>query len=231
MGVGVAESACSSRRALADLGLFSRPQGGPWRSRSTHRTGRRARPGLHSRRLDRRTFRLAAAFVAVGLPGILLAVFARLVIREPERGASDTGAVDATSYTARERSLTCSGGRLLWRNILGSSLFISRARRSIPGRRCSHASSRTAQRRSRVVDGCPGCERRSHRGDHVRLACGSAVRADLRWNLWVATGGLALVVPGTLLFLSARALVPLYYFLTVFCNAVYMGRPSQSRRR
>jgi MFS family permease len=50
-----------------------------------------------------------------------------------------------------------------------------------------------------------------------------AAARDLRWNLWVATGGIAIVAPGTLLFLfgAPRAWL-LFYFVTVFFNSFYM---------
>ena len=225
MGVGVAESACSPpahslisdyfpahKRAMAfslysiglDVGLGLGFILGGW-------IGGR--------------FGWRAAFVAVGLPGILLAVFARLVIREPERGASDTGAVDATSYTTREAVAYMLGRPSFVAYILGSSLFIF----------AGTAIDSWAPLFLMRVHGLPSGEVGLWTGvlgasagltgaiTSGWLADRLSVR-DLRWNLWVATGGLALVVPGTLLFLfGAVRWVPLYYFLTVFCNAVYMG--------
>jgi MFS family permease len=46
---------------------------------------------------------------------------------------------------------------------------------------------------------------------------------DVRWNLWVAMAGVALEVPATLLFLFATTrTIPLFYFASVFLDAVYM---------
>jgi len=46
------------------------------------------------------------------------------------------GSVDATSYTAREAVAYMLGSRLLWRTSWARRSSYSRARRSIPGRRC-----------------------------------------------------------------------------------------------
>jgi predicted MFS family arabinose efflux permease len=225
MGVGVAESACSPpahslisdyfpahKRAMAfslysiglDVGLGLGFILGGW-------------IGGH--------FGWRVAFVAVGLPGILLAVFARLVIREPERGASDKGTVDATSYSTREAVAYMLGRPSFVAYILGSSLFIF----------AGTAIDSWAPLFLMRVHGLPSDEVGLWTGilgasagltgaiTSGWLADRLSIR-DLRWNLGVATGGLALVVPGTLLFVfGAARWVPLCYFVTVFFNAFYMG--------
>jgi MFS family permease len=224
MGVGVAESACSppahslisdyfppTRRGVAfsiysiglDLGLGLGFILGGW-------------IGEH--------YGWRAAFIAVGLPGILLAVFTRLVVREPERGAADSGAVDAASYSTREAVAYMLQRPSFVAYMLGSALFV------FAGTAIDAWAPLFLMRVHSLPSGEVGLWTGilgSSAGFAGALAAGwiadrLSVR-DLRWNLWVAMGGLALVVPATVLFLfgSVRT-VPVSYFLGIFFNSFYM---------
>ena len=224
MGVGVAESACSppaysllsdyfpqSRRALAfsiysvglSVGLAVGFILGGW-------------IGEH--------YGWRAAFMAVGIPGLLLAMLTRLSVREPLRGASESGAIDATRYSTREAAWYMLKRPSFLAYLLGSALFVF----------AGTALDSWAPLFLMRVHGLPEGQVGLWTG--VLGACAGLIGAvtagwladrlsvrDLRWNLWVAVAGVALEVPATLLFLFATThAVPLFYFASVFLDAVYM---------
>ncbi|MEA3181817.1 MAG: hypothetical protein QOI59_5340 [Gammaproteobacteria bacterium] len=166
-----------------------------------------------------------AAFLWAGAPGILLALVVRFTIREPERGASDSTGADIASYTVREAVAYMLERPSFIAYMLGSALFtfagtaidswaplfLVRVRHVATGDvgLWTGALGATAGLTGAVVSGW--------------LADRLAAARDLRWNLWVATGGIAIVAPGTLLFLfGAPRAWPLFYFVTVFFNSFYM---------
>jgi len=165
-----------------------------------------------------------AAFVAAGIPGILFAIVLRLSVREPVRGAAESADVDSAMYTSREVASYMLRRPSFLAYMLGSSLFVF----------AGAAIDQWAPLFLMRVHGQPADEVGLWTGVVGAIAglCGSiaagwiadrlAVR-DQRWNLWVASGGITLVVIGTLLFLfgSARMLVS-SYFLATFFNAFVM---------
>lgn len=165
-----------------------------------------------------------AAFMFVGVPGLLLAVVTRLSVREPQRGASDSGTVDATHYSMREAVSYMLKRPSFVAYLFGSALFVF----------AGTAVDSWAPLFLMRVHGLPEAQvglwtgiLGSSAGLTGALAAGwvadrLSVR-DLRWHLWVALGGVALEVPATLLFLfTSTHAVPLFYFASVFLDAVYM---------
>ncbi|HWJ36932.1 MAG TPA: MFS transporter [Steroidobacteraceae bacterium] len=165
-----------------------------------------------------------AAFIAVGVPGILLAAVTRLSVREPQRGASDMGIVDATRYSAREAVAYMLRRPSFMAYMLGSALFVF----------AGTAIDSWAPLFLMRVHGLPEGEVGLWTGVlGASAGLTGAVTAgwladrlsirDLRWHLWVALGGVALEVPATLFFLFSKThMVPPFYFASVFLDAVYM---------
>ncbi len=165
-----------------------------------------------------------AAFIAIGIPGILLAILTRVSVREPQRGTSDSGAVDATRYSTRAAAAYMLKRPSFVAYMLGSSLF------AFAGTALDSWAPLFLMR----VHGLPEGEVGLWTGilgsiagltgavTGGWLADRLSVR-NLRWNLWVALAGVALEIPSTLLFLFATThTVPLFYFASVFLDAVYM---------
>jgi MFS family permease len=164
------------------------------------------------------------AFIAAGLPGVLFAVFVRLAVREPMRGASEVVAFDATRYTTREAVVYMLRRPSFVAYMAGSALFIF-AGTAIDSwaplflMRVHHEASGSVGLWTGVLGSTAGL-------------CGSvtagwiadrlAVR-DQRWNLGVVISGIALMAPATLLFLFGSVhTVLLFYFVGTFFNSFYM---------
>jgi predicted MFS family arabinose efflux permease len=225
MGVGVAESGCSppahslisdyfpaGRRGAAfsiysvglDLGMGLGFALGGW-------------IGLH--------YGWRVAFMVIGLPGVLLAVFTRFAVREPQRGATDPGTVDTSRYSLREAASYMLGHTSFLAYILGSSLFVF----------AGTAIDSWAPLFLMRVHGLPSDQVGLWTGTLGSVAgfagsltagwCSDRLTSrDLRWNLGVAMGGFALVIPATLGFLFGTVrMVPLFYFLGVYFNSFYMA--------
>jgi predicted MFS family arabinose efflux permease len=225
MGVGVAESACSPpahslisdyfpprRRGVAfsiysmglDLGLGMGFVLGGWL-------------GEH--------YGWRTAFVAVALPGMLLALVTRLAIREPVRGGVDSGNVDASVYSTRESVSYFMRKPSLVAFIVGSALFVF----------AGTAIDSWAPLFLMRVHGLPSGEvgfwtgmLGSSAGFAGALLSGWLAdrlsTRDLRWNLGIAMAALVLVVPATLAFLFCPVrVVAVFYFTAVFFNACYMA--------
>jgi MFS family permease len=166
-----------------------------------------------------------AAFLAGGIPGLLLAALVRLTVREPPRGAADDGAVDAARYTLGQAALYLLARPSFGAFILGSSLytFVGTTIDSwapVFLMRVHGLDSAVVGLRTGVlgaVAGTVGSVAAGWIADRV------AVR-DLRHNLWVATCGIAFVAPLTLVFLfsNVRAVWGLYAAAQLF-NCFYMA--------
>lgn len=165
-----------------------------------------------------------AAFIAAGIPGILFAIVLRLSVREPERGAAESAAVDSAVYTSREVASYMLRRPSFLAYMLGSSLFVF----------AGAAIDQWAPLFLMRVHGQPADAVGlwtgivgSTAGLSGSLAAGwiadkLAIR-DQRWNLWVASGGITLVVIGTLLFLFGPvSMLKSSYFLATFFNAFVM---------
>jgi len=234
MGVGVAESGCSppahslisdyfptGRRGAAfsiysvglDLGMALGFALGGW-------------IGLH--------YGWRTAFVVIGLPGILLAVFTRFTVREPERGATDSGAVDTARYSVREAIAYLFAHESFLAYILGSSLFVFAGTAidswaplflmRVHGLPSDQVGLWTGTLGS--VAGFAGSLTAGWCADRLtsRGLPWNQGRGDLRWNLGVAMGGFLMVIPTTLGFLFGTVhVVPLFYFLAVYFNSFYMA--------
>jgi predicted MFS family arabinose efflux permease len=224
MGVGVAESACSPPAYSLISDYF--PQGRRALAFSIYSVGLSVglAVGFILGGYIGEHYGWRAAFMAVGIPGILLAVLTRLSVREPLRGGSDTGAIDATRYSAREAAMYMLRRPSFAAYMLGSALFVF----------AGTALDSWAPLFLMRVHGLPEGEVGLWTGVlGASAGLTGAVTAgwiadrlsarDVRWNLWVAMAGVALEVPATLLFLFATTrTVPLFYFASVFLDAVYM---------
>jgi MFS family permease len=164
------------------------------------------------------------AFIAAGVPGILFAVFARLTVREPLRGASEIVAVDTARYTTRQALLYMLKRPSLVSYIVGSSLFIFAGTAidswaplflmRVHGEASSEVGLWTGLLGS--IAGLCGSVTAGWLADRLSVR-------DQRWNLWVAIGGISLVVPATLLFVFGSAhTAMLFFFLATFFNSFYM---------
>jgi MFS family permease len=146
------------------------------------------------------------AFIAGAIPGLLFAPIVRLIVREPSRGSSERGAVDAQHYPigaalkymlSRPSFLAYMAGAALY--TFASSavdywgpLFLIRVH-GLPSQQVGLWSGVLAS-----VGGLSGGILAGWLADRLSVR-------DARWNLWVATAGAAMVVPGTLLFVSLPA--------------------------
>ncbi len=165
-----------------------------------------------------------AAFIAAGIPGILFAIVLRLSVREPERGAAESAAVDSAVYTSREVASYMLRRPSFLAYMLGSSLFVFAGAAidqwaplflmRVHGQPADAVGLWTG-----VVGSTAGLGGSLTAG---WIADKLAIR-DQRWNLWVASGGITLVVIGTLLFLFGPvSLLKSLYFLATFFNAFVM---------
>jgi predicted MFS family arabinose efflux permease len=165
-----------------------------------------------------------AAFMSVGIPGLALAVLTRLSVREPQRGASDSGAVDGTRYSTGQAVRYMVKRPSFVAYALGSALFV------FAGTALDSWAPLFLMRVHGLPEGQVGLWT-GILGASAGLT--GAVTAgwfadrlsvrDLRWHLWVALAGVALEVPATLLFLfTSKHALPLFYFASVFLDAVYM---------
>ena len=165
-----------------------------------------------------------AAFIAAGIPGILFAIVLRLSVREPERGAAESAAVDSAVYTSREVASYMLRRPSFLAYMLGSSLFVFAGAAidqwaplflmRVHGQPADAVGLWTG-----IVGSTAGLSGSVAAG---WIADKLAIR-DQRWNLWVASGGITLVVIGTLLFLFGPvSMLKSSYFLATFFNAFVM---------
>jgi MFS family permease len=165
-----------------------------------------------------------AAFIILGLPGILIAVFTFLTVREPRRGAADSGLADEDRYSAREVLTYLAARPSFVAYTLGSSLYTF-AGTAIDSwaplfvMRVHDLSSGQVGLWTGVLGASAGFTG-SIAGGWIadRLSA-----RDLRWYLWVATAGISVVVPATLLFLFVGVRwIFVFYVIGVFFNSFYM---------
>jgi predicted MFS family arabinose efflux permease len=224
MGVGVAESACSPPAYSLIADYF--PQRMRALAFSVYSVGLSLGLGIGfiAGGWIGERYGWRAAFLCVGIPGVLLAVLIRALVREPLRGASDGGAVDETRYSVRESAVYLLQRPSLVAYMLGSALFV------FAGTALDSWGPLFLMRVHGLSEGRVGLWTGilgTIAGLTGALAAGwvadrLSVR-DLRWHLWVALAGVALEVPATLMFLFTTShAIPLYYFASVFLDAVYM---------
>lgn len=225
MSVGLAESACSPPALSLLSDYFRVPQRG--RAFGIYSTGLSLGlcMGFVIGGWVGQHFGWRAALFAGGVPGLLLAVFVRLTVREPERGRTDTRSVDSERYTGRQAAayMLRRPSFVAW--MLGSALYTFAGTTidswaplfliRVHGLATAQVGLQTG------VLGAGGGVLGSVIAGWIadRLS-----PQDLRRNLWVSTFGIALVAPLTLLFLFAdvRAVWPLYA-LGQFFNCFYMA--------
>ncbi len=224
MGVGVAESACSPAAYSLIADYF--PQRLRALAFSIYSVGLSAglALGFIAGGWIGQHFGWRAAFMSIGVPGIMLAVLTRLSVREPRRGATDGGAVDETGYSVRQSVAYMLRRPAFIAYAIGSSLFVF----------AGAAVDSWAPLFLMRVHGLPEEQvglwtgmLGATAGLTGAVAAGWVAdrlsRRGLRWHLWVALGGVALEVPATLAFLFTDVhVVRPFYFASVFLDAVYM---------
>jgi MFS family permease len=161
-----------------------------------------------------------AAFLAGAVPGLLLAPIMRLVVREPVRGGTETGQFDSGIYSVRA-ALAYMGLRPSFVAYMAGAALYNLASSAVDYWgpvfliRVHGMPSDQVGLWSGVLASSGGLTGGLLAG---WLADRLAVR-DARWNLWVATLGIALEVPFTLLFIGAHpggTLWVLYFFVAFF---------------
>jgi MFS family permease len=166
------------------------------------------------------------AFIVAGIPGIALAIFFRLTVREPQRGGAERGGVDTNLLSVartilflwRQRSfvITVIGGTLMGVSFYGFQVwtpaFLHRVR---------HLTSGTIGLYQGTVMGIFGLA-------GVLLGGFLAERLgkrDVRWRIYVPALGSVFSCPMNLLFLflPSLPLSLLFWALAIICTSVYIG--------
>ncbi|MGH8446853.1 MAG: spinster family MFS transporter, partial [Solimonas sp.] len=166
------------------------------------------------------------AFMIAGAPGLLLALWFRLTVREPPRGLSDGFADSGRRQTGREVMRFMLARRSFVAYTLGTGFFVF-AGNSIDiwgatflMRVHGYGSAEIGEKIGVIggVAGVLGTMFFAVLADRLSLR-------DLRWYVWVAGAGGALTMPCILLFLFAAngPLLFVLYFLGIFCGASYMA--------
>jgi MFS family permease len=165
-----------------------------------------------------------AAFLAVGAPGLLAAILVRFAICEPVRGAADEGITDTTHYRLGEAASYFWQRPAFVAYMMGSALYVL-AGTAIDNwaplylERIHHLPSDEVGLWTGVLATTAGLSGAVCSG----IIADRLSQRDLRLNLWVATAGIALVVPGTILFVFGPSrLLFVLYAITTFFNSFYM---------
>ena len=163
------------------------------------------------------------SFVAVGLPGLLLALLVYFTVREPPRGRWDreasveqlpTGQALLLLWTQRSYLHAQLGGSLHAAAVWGMSVWVVPFFMRVHG--LELATTTTLLGIVMVVAGIPGIYLGGWASDRL-------IRQDQRWYLWLPTGGAIVATPFSLLFLFAGSpvLAILCYVPHTLLNSVY----------
>lgn len=166
-----------------------------------------------------------AAFMIVGLPGLLLALAIRLTVREPRRGQSDGPSADTTQYSTWDglRTILSKKSYLAYAVALGLAAFTDNAFEAwgpVYLMRVFHMGSAAVGTWTGSLEAPAGI---------VGTLLGGVVAdrlgtRDARWYLWVPVIAMGVMVPCIFMFLVAGSgVVFFYYFLAILAAAAYMG--------
>jgi MFS family permease len=166
-----------------------------------------------------------AAFMIVGLPGLLLAVAIRFTVREPRRGQSDGPSADTTPYSTWEglRTILSKKSYLAYAFALGLASFTDNAFEAwgpVYLMRVFHMGSAAVGTWTGSLEAPAGI---------VGTLLGGIVADrlgthDARWYLWVPVIAMGVMVPCIFMFLVAgNRIVFVYYFLAILAASAYMG--------
>lgn len=170
-----------------------------------------------------------AAFMTVGIPGLLLAVIVRLALKEPERGASEGRAAEAYE----EAPSIASAARMFWRIralrhiAFGSALnaFVGYGAVTwIPSflhRSYEMSSSEIGTTLALIlgIGGGAGTFLGGYFAD--RLA-----QRDIRWNLWLPAAAIMFAMPftfGVYYFATTSTESLLYFIIPAMVGTIYLG--------
>jgi MFS family permease len=166
-----------------------------------------------------------AAFMIVGVPGLLLALLIRLTMREPVRGQSDGAAADTTHHSlgialrvmARKRSFfpyALALGLFSFSDTafeMWSPTFLMRVH---------HLGSAFVGGRTGALEAVSGI---------IGTLAGGIIAdrmgtRDARWYLWAPVVSVSILIPCVVLFLTVSIdFVFVFYFLAMLAAASYMG--------
>jgi MFS family permease len=166
-----------------------------------------------------------AAFSVAALPGLALALFFRLTVREPARGRSAKGAAEDRHYPVGEVVRFMLARRSFVAYVIGTGLFVFAGDSTdIWGatfliRLHGYSDADVGETIGLLgsIAGVVGTLFFAILADRLSIR-------DSRWYLWVAAGGGAVMLPLSLLFLYTDGpAVFVYYFLATFFGASYMA--------
>jgi len=166
-----------------------------------------------------------AAFLIVGLPGVLLALLVRLSVREPRRGQSESESVGARTYSAREIVRVLLSRKSFLPFAVGLGLFsfsgiafeIWTPVYLIRGYHMSSAAVGSLTGFTEAFGGLLGTMAGGLIADRLGLK-------DVRWYLWMPAAAASLMVVSMLVFLHTNGTVMfVFYFLTVMYSASYLA--------
>jgi len=166
-----------------------------------------------------------AAFMIVGLPGLLLALLMRLTLREPRRGQSDGAAVDTTYYSLRDalRVMLAKKSFLAYAVALGLCSFSDTAFEMWSPTylmRVYHMSTGVVGTWTGALEAPAGIIGTLAGG----ILADRLGTRDARWYLWAPVASVVIMMACILMFLSVSGtLVFVWYFLTIVAASSYMG--------
>ena len=166
-----------------------------------------------------------AAFLLVGMPGLLLALLVRLTVREPRRGQAESNHIDAYVYSVKEtiRVVLSRRSFLPYAIGLGPFSFSSPAFEiwtPVYLMRGYHMGTSAVGTLTGLVEGFGGI---------IGAVTGGIIAdrlgaRDIRWYLWTPAVGTGLMVLSMLVFLHTNQTVMIvFYFVTVVCSSSYLA--------
>jgi len=166
-----------------------------------------------------------AAFLIVGLPGLLLALLVRLTVREPRRGQVERGPVDAKLYGGADTVRALLARKSFLPFAFGVGLF------SFSGIafeiwtpvyliRSYHLGSAVVGNLTGFTEAVAGLIGTMGGG----LIADRLGERDVRWYLWAPAVAASLMSAFMLVFLhTAGSVMFVFYFLTVMCSGSYLA--------
>jgi len=166
-----------------------------------------------------------AAFLIVGLPGLVLALLIRVTVREPVRGQSDGGVSDTAHYAlgAALRVMLSKKSFVAYALALGLGSFSDTAFEAwgpVYLMRVFHMGSAAVGTQTGLLEAPAGILGTVLGG----ILADRLGARDVRWYLWIPVISLAVMIPCIFLFLTASiSSVFVFYFLAILAASSYMG--------